>query len=284
MLAHSNEFSIKKMAQILQVSKSGYYDWLGREASAREQENQNIYHDVLEIFFASRMSAGSRRIAKALSKIYGCPINRKRVYRIMRENGLIAKGKKKYVVTTDSKNSANIFPNLLRRDFTATSRNQKMVSDTTYIYTEEGWLYLAAIMDLYGRKIVGMAISKHNDHNLVIAALEDAKNRIGKNSLKECIIHSDRGSTYASNEYIKKINEYKMIGSMSRKGNCWDNAPIESFWGRMKVEWIDHCYKTKEEAISDIYEYIWAYYNRSRLHSSIGYTTPEEHYSNKAVA
>ena len=272
------------MAEILQVSKSGYYDWLGREVSPRDCENQTIYHDVLELFLGSRMSAGARRIAKQLSRMYGRPINRKRIGRIMRENGLVPKGKKKHVLTTNSKDSVNIFPNLLKRDFTATARNQKMVSDTTYIYTEEGWLYLAAIMDLYGRKIVGMAISEKNDQNLVIAALEDAKNRIGKKKLEGCILHSDRGSTYASNAYIEKINEYKMVGNMSRTGNCLDNAPIESFWGRMKVEWLDNCYKTKEEAISDIYEYIWAYYNRSRLHSTNGYSTPEEYYSKKAVA
>ena len=272
------------MADVLQVSKSGYYDWLKREASMRMQENEIIYHDILELFLASRMSAGARRIAKRLSQMYGRPINRKRVTRIMRENGLIPKGKKKYVVTTNSKDSVNIFPNLLKRDFTASAKNQKMVSDTTYIYTEEGWLYLAAIMDLYGRKIVGMAISDKNDQELVIAALEDVKNRIGKKHLEGCILHSDRGSTYASNKYIEKINEYKMVGSMSRTGNCWDNAPIESFWGRMKVEWLSECYKTKEEAINDVYEYIWAYYNRSRLHSTDGYVTPEEYYSGKAVA
>ncbi len=272
------------MAEILQVSKSGYYDWLGRGVSLREQENQIIYHDVLEIFLASRMSAGSRRIAKCLSQMYGYPINRKRIARMMRENGLIAKGRKKYIVTTESKDSVNIFPNLLKRDFTAQTRNQKMVSDTTYIYTEEGWLYLAAIMDLYGRKIVGMAISEKNDQNLVIAALEDAKNRIGKKHLEGCILHSDRGSTYASNAYIEKMHAYKMIGSMSRTGNCWDNAPIESFWGRMKVEWLNTCYKTKEEAISDVYEYIWAYYNRIRLHSTNGYETPEAYYYKEAIA
>ena len=181
------------MAEILQVSKSGYYDWLDREVSEREQENQMIYHDVLELFLASRMSAGARRIAKQLSQMYGRAINRKRISRIMRENGLVPKGKKKHVVTTNSKDSVNIFPNLLKRDFTAEAKNQKMVSDTTYIYTEEGWLYLAAIMDLYGRKIVGMAISEHNDKELVIEALEDAKNRIGKKHLEGCILHSDRG-------------------------------------------------------------------------------------------
>ncbi len=272
------------MAKIMQVSKSGYYDWLNREASSRTQENERIYHDVLELFLSSRMSAGARKIAKKLSRMYGKPINRKRVNRIMRQHGLVPKGKKKYVITTDSKDSVNIFPNLLNRDFAAEAKNQKMVSDTTYIYTQEGWLYLAAIMDLHGRKIVGMAISENNDKNLVIAALEDAKNRIGKKHLNGCILHSDRGSTYASNAYIEKIKEYNMIGSMSRTGNCWDNAPIESFWGRMKVEWLDQCYKTKEEAISDVYEYIWAYYNRSRLHSTNGYATPEESYSKKVAA
>ena len=116
-----------------------------------------------------------------------------------------------------------------------------------------------------------------------MSALEDAKNRIGKKKLEGCILHSDRGSTYASNSYVEKLKEYKIQGSMSRTGNCWDNAPIESFWGRMKVEWIQP-YKTKEEAIDDIYEYIWAYYNRRRLHSSNGYLTPEEQYSGKSVA
>lgn len=272
------------MAKVLKVSKSGYYDWLAREASLRDEENAMIYHDILEIFLASRSSAGARRIAKQLSKLYNRPINRKRVNRIMKENGLIPKGKKKYVVTTDSSKTVLVFPNLLNREFTSEVKNQKMVSDTTYIYTEEGWLYLAAIMDLYGRKIVGMAISEHNDKELVIAALKDAKDRIGKKHLEGCILHSDRGSTYASKEYISLIEEYKMIGSMSRTGNCWDNAPIESFWGRMKVEWLEKAYKTKSEAIDDIYEYIWAYYNRSRLHSTNGYLCPEEIYSGKAVA
>ena len=176
---------------------------MGREVSTREQENQIIYHDVLELFLASRMSAEARRIAKYLSQMYGRAMNRKRISRIMRENGLVPKGKKKHVVTTNSKDSVNIFPNLLKCDFTA-----------------------------------------------------DARNQVGKKHLEGCILHSDRGSTYASNAYIEKMDEYKMIGSMSRTGNCWDNAPIESFWGRMKVEWLDSCYKTKEEAISNVYEYI----------------------------
>ena len=284
MLDHKDEHSIEKMAKIMEVSRSGYYDWMKREASKRDEENAQIYHDILEIFLASRCSMGARRIAKQLSKLYGRRINRKRVARLMKENGLVAKGRKKFVVTTDSKDSVNIFPNLLRRDFTADMKNTKFVSDTTYIATEEGWLYLAAIMDLCGRKIVGMAVSKSNNKDLVIAALEDAAHRIGEKKLKGCILHSDRGSTYASNEYVAKIKEYGMVGSMSRTGNCWDNAPIESFWGRMKVEWIEGLYKTREEATQDIYEYIWGYYNTSRLHSTNGYRTPGEAYKSSPAA
>ena len=280
---NKDKFSVGKMANLLKVSKSGFYDWLNRSASKRDIENEKIYHDILELFLASRRSAGARRIAKQLSRMYGRPINRKRVNRLMREHGLVPKGRKKYVATTDSSKTTRIFPNLLNRDFTAAKVNQKMVSDTTYIYTNEGWLYLAAIMDLCGRKIVGMAVSEHNDTALVIAALKDARNQIGQKKLEGCILHSDRGSTYASNEYIALINEYKMIPSMSRKGNCWDNAPIESFWGRMKVEWMEKVYETKQQAIDDIYEFIWARYNRSRLHSTNGYNTPEEIYSGKKV-
>lgn len=272
------------MAELLQVSKSGYYDWLKREASHRIQEDEKIYHTLLELFAASRQSAGSRRLAKMLSKALGRPINRKRVQRLMSEHGLTAKGRKKFVVTTDSTESTNIFPNLLKRDFSAEKQNRKFVSDTTYIATQEGWLYLAAIMDLYGRKIVGMAVSEHNDKQLVMAALEDAENRIGKKKLRGCIIHSDRGSTYASNEYIEMIGKLGMKGSMSRTGNCWDNAPIESFWGRMKVEWLETCYKSRKEAVSDIYEFIWGYYNTTRLHSSNGYETPAQYYAKAKIA
>ena len=284
MLDHKDEHSIEKMARIKEVSRSGYYDWLKREASERDEENSRIYHDMLEIFLASRRSMGARRLAKELSRLYGRRINRKRIARLMKENGLVAKGRKKYVVTTDSKDSINIFENLLQRDFTAEHPNEKFVSDTTYIATEKGWLYLAAIMDLCGRKIVGMAISEHNDKYLVMDALEDAARRTGKKKLKGAILHSDRGSTYASNEYVEKIKEYGMLGSMSRTGNCWDNAPIESFWGQMKVEWIEGPYKTKEEAIQDIYEYIWGYYNTRRLHSTNDYRTPSEVYRSRKTA
>lgn len=284
MLDHKEEHTIEKMAKIMEVSRSGYYDWRKRQPSEREEENQKLYHDILEIFLATRRAYGARRIAKELTRLYGRKVGRKRVANLMKANGLAAKGRKRFVVTTDSKGSVNIFPNLLKREFTANAKNRKFVSDTTYIWTEEGWLYLAAIMDLYGRKIVGMAVSKNNNKELVIEALKDAARRIGKKKLKGCILHSDRGSTYASNEYVEMINKYEMIGSMSRTGNCWDNAPIESFWGRMKVEWIQGAYRTREEAIQDIYEYIWGFYNTTRLHSANGYRTPNEAYKESSDA
>lgn len=262
------------MAGLLGVSTSGYYDWRKRGISKRDLENADILHDIQELFVNSRCSMGARRMAKALSRLYGRPVNRKRIARLMKENGLAAKGKTKYVVTTDSKGSENIFKNLLDRDFTTTGANQKFVSDTTYIWTKGGWLYLAAIMDLYGRRIVGVAMSGTNDKELVCAALQDAVARIGKKKIRGALLHSDRGSTYASNKYVEMLQKYKITGSMSRKGDCWDNAPMESFWGRMKTEWIEGPYETKEAAMDDIYDYIFRYYNHTRLHSSNGYETP----------
>lgn len=283
MVEHKDIFTIKKMAKVLKVSTSGYYGWLDREASPRCIEDEMIYQDLYRLFRASRCSAGSRQLARKLSKLYGKPINRKKVQRLMREHGLVAKGKKKYINTTDSRNTVNFFPNVIDRDFHTEKVNTKMVSDTTYIYTKEGWLYLAGIMDLCSRKIVGMAVSSHNDTALVIAALDDLVNRVGKDKLEGCILHSDRGSTYASKEYIKKFQDLKMIGSMSRKGNCWDNAPIESFWGKMKVSWLKPVYETREEAIADIYEYIYVYYDKNHLHSANGYMTPDEYYKKKGA-
>ncbi|MDO5650132.1 MAG: IS3 family transposase [Gallicola sp.] len=277
----SNEgiFRIEKMAQILEVSRSGYYDWRKRPSSRRKKEDATYLKEIKEIFVASKYSYGAKKIAKILRKLHEKPVNHKRVERLMRENGLCSKLRKKYVATTNSKHSNSISPNLLQRNFFAEEKNQKMVSDTTYVWTQEGWLYVAAIMDLYGKKIVGLAASKHNDKALVIAALKDVENRVGKKNLKNCILHSDRGSTYTSEDYLKRLEGNGMKCSMSRKGDCWDNAPIESFWGKMKMEWFDAYCDTREEAINMVYEYVWAFYNRQRPHQSNHYLTPEEYYN-----
>ena len=272
------------MAKVLQVSHSGYYDWLKTLERPDTSSEEAIRKDIVEMFMYSRCSMGSRQLAAKLTQMYGYPVNRKRVRRYMRENALFSKTKGKYVVTTDSRDSKNVFSNVLNRSFEAHRPNEKMVSDTTYVWTSEGWLYVAGIMDLCGRKIVGLAISDKNDTQLVLDAFNDVKGRVGKKKLKGCILHSDRGSTYASNSYIAELQDCGITISMSKKGDCWDNAPMESFWGKMKMEWLQKAYKTKEEAIRDVLEYAWSYHNVMRPHSANGNMTPTEYYKAHDIA
>ena len=188
-----------------------------------------------------------------------------------------SKVRRKYIVTTDSDHDFPIAPNLLKRDFSTDGPGQKMVSDTTAIPTGEGTLYVAGILDLYGRRPVGIALSMHNDRFLVLDALEDMIIRGFKHT--GAILHSDRGSTYCSREYRQAIEDAGMICSMSRKGDCWDNAPMECFWGKMKSEWMDRDYETIAEAAADVYEYCWSFYSKQRIHASLNYTTPERYYN-----
>lgn len=284
MRKHKHQFSVRRMAKVLQVSHSGYYDWLKTLERPSDTSEEAIKKDIAELFMYSRCSMGSRQLAAKLTQMYDYPVNRKRVCRHMREQALFSKVKRKYVVTTDSRDSKNIYPNVLKRDFDAERPNQKMVSDTTYIWTKEGWLYVAGIMDLCGRKIVGLAISDKNDTQLVLDAFCDVKGRVGKKNLKGCILHSDRGSTYASKPYITELQSCGITISMSKKGDCWDNAPMESFWGKMKMEWLQKAYQTKEEAIKDVLEYAWSYHNVIRPHSANGNMTPAEYYKAHAIA
>ena len=284
MKENRKEFHIEKMAKVLGVSRSGYHDWEHRKPSKRAEEGQRLLKEILELYWGSHRIYGSRKITKELNKRREFPINHKRIARLMHEYGLYSKVGKKFVVTTDSGHQKPIAGNRLQRDFGAKAKNEKWVSDTTYLWTREGWLYIAAIMDLYGRKIVGLATSARNDEALVLAALEDAKERAGKRNIKNCVLHSDRGSTYCGDEYQKRLQAYGMQCSMSRKGNCWDNAPMESFWGKMKMEWFDTYCETREEAIHKVHEYVWSFYNRKRPHASNGYLTPEEYYSKPLTA
>jgi len=193
----------------------------------------------------------------------------------MKIAGLRSRVTKKFKATTYSKHSLPVAPNILNRDFSTEKAGEKFVSDITYVWTEEGWLYVAAVMDLFGQRIVGLSMGKRMTKELVIKALDDAYMRSGKPS--KTLIHSDRGSQYCSKEYQKKIKNYDMICSMSRKGNCWDNAPMEAFWGKMKYEWLNHYrFKTREEARSMVFEYVEIFHNRYRLHASNGYRTPED--------
>ncbi len=234
-----------------------------------------LKEEIRQIYQESRKTYGSPRIYQKLLR-EGCPIGRKRVARLMQELGIQAMAKKKYKATTDSKHTQPVAENHLNRDFTPKRPNQYWVADITYIYTKEGWLYLATIMDLYSRKIIGWALRERLGKELVIAALDMALKQ--RKISADLLLHSDRGSQYASCLYQLLLLKYGIICSMSRKGNCWDNAVMESFYRTLKVELIyQNNYQTRREAQRDIFEYIEIFYNRERLHSSIGYYSPEEY-------
>lgn len=276
---NKNDFSIARMAKTLGVSESGYYKWLAKlnaPLSNKDIEDIAIAEEIHDIYVRSRGSYGSRKVTRILNQNRQTPVNHKRVERLMAEHCLFSKTHKKYICTTDSRETEVIADNLIDRDFTASEPNEKMVSDTTVVTTKQGNLYVAGILDLYGRMPVGLAMSKHNDRHLVIAALKDMLFR-GCGSAG-CILHSDRGSTYASEDYRKLISKNELLCSMSKKGDCWDNAPMESFWGKMKSEWLNDKYETIEEAKRDIYEYVWHFYPRERPHESNGYMTPIQFY------
>lgn len=279
MYENKGEFQIARMAKVFNVSESGYYKWHNRKGtglSKKEREDHALSEEIREIFLSSRGSYGCRKVTRVLNARKEEPINHKRVERLMKEKGLFSKTCKKYIPTTDSRHAESIAENLIDRDFEATRPNEKMVSDTTVVRTKQGNLYIAGILDLYGRMPVGLAMSKYNDKSLVMEALRDMISR--GCGAAGCILHSDRGSTYASLDYRKMMSQNELVGSMSKKGDCWDNAPMESFWGKMKSEWLKEKYDTFEEAKRDIYEYVWHFYPRERPHASNGYMTPAQYY------
>ena len=272
------------MAKVLGVSESGYHQWKKRQdmpMTDKEKEREDLTREILNIYLDSNCVYGGRKIAKALKREYNRIVNHKAVEKILKGQGIISKVTRKYKATTNSKHDLPVYDNILDRDFIASKPNEKMVSDITYISTDEGWLYLACIMDLYGRKIIGMAMDSRMTKDLVIDALKDAKNRAG--NVKGCILHSDRGSQYCSIKYQNLLHAYGFICSMSRKGNCWDNAPMESFWGKLKQEWLnEQHFKTRDEAKREVFKYIWTFYNCKRLHEKNEYMTPNEYYAQAA--
>ena len=272
------------MAKVLEVLQSGYYKWLKRQSivTLKDIEDIKIEKEVKKIFFENKGVFGIRKITKLLNKNYTKVVNHKKVEKIMKNNNLVSRTKKKYILTTNSKHTNNISENLLKRDFTSNKPLTKLVSDTTYVSTKEGILYVAVILDLCGRIPLGLAISDKNDTKLVIDCLKDVTTRIKLED--KCIIHSDRGSTYASNEYQEIIRENNMICSMSRKGDCWDNAAMESFFGKMKTEWLYKKAKIKIEAKRLINEYIWSFYPKKRPHESLKYQTPFEYWNERILA
>ena len=268
------------MAKILGVSESGYYKYLSRLSAPptdKELADIALAKEIYSVFQSSRGSFGSRKITYLINRNRSNRINHKRIERLMQEYGLFSRVTRKYILTTDSNHDHPIADNLISRNFSASMPNEKFVSDTTAIQTDEGILYVAGILDLYGRMPAGLAMSKHNDQSLVMSALQDMlQRRLGHSG---SIIHSDRGSTYSSETYRKMIDNNGLVCSMSRKGDCWDNAPMESFWGKMKDEWLSRKYKTIVEAMRDVYEYVWGFYPYERPHESFGYATPAEYYN-----
>ncbi|PRR73066.1 IS3 family transposase ISCce3 [Moorella humiferrea] len=271
---HTGTFRVETMCRVLKVSRTGYYRWLKKPVSQRKIQDEIIKEKAEHIYNKSRKTYGSPRIHKQLGK-EGIHCGKKRVERLMREAGIQAIQKRQFKVTTDSRHNLPVAENILNREFTASSPNKRWVTDITYIPTEEGWLYLAAVMDLYSRRIAGYSMQKYLTRELAIEALNNAvTNRRPGRGL---IIHSDRGSQYASHDYQQLLQQYGFICSMSRKGDCWDNSPMESFFKTLKTELVYHRrFKTRAEARVEIFEYIEVFYNRFRLHSSLGYATPEE--------
>jgi transposase InsO family protein len=271
---HQKLFSIAVLCDVLNVSRSGYYDWLNHKPGTRTCTNRQLDLKIRTIHMENKQRYGAPRITHVL-KTQNMPCSHTRVARRMQVMNLKGIAKKKFKVTTDSSHLNPVFPNVLNRDFTTTMLNQKWASDITYIYTEEGWMYLAVVIDLYSRAIIGWSMAKRMKKNLVCDALMMAlfKRKFPKN----IVVHSDRGSQYCSNKYRNIIKNYKLIGSMSRKGNCWDNAIAESFFHTLKVELIqENRYKTRETARQSIFQYIEGYYNQKRLHSALDYKAPIE--------
>lgn len=266
------------LCEVLEVSESGFYGWRkrqGREPDRHQKEDEELTAQLEIIFEQSRQTYGSPRIHAAL-RSKGVSCSRHRVARLMQKKGLVScwRRKKRKVVTTDSNHNQPVAPNRLDRDFTAAAPNQKWVGDITGVWTDEGWLYLSALEDLYSRRIVGWAMSEFRDERLVEDALWMAL--IRRQPDGNLLHHSDRGSQYTSRSYKSVLDHYGIELSMSRKGNCWDNAVMESFFGTLKAECTDRrSFATRQEAKTVIFEYMEVFYNRQRLHSSLGYVSPE---------
>lgn len=268
------EYPVEVSCQVLEVSRSGYYAWLDRPASPRQRRHQALAEKIAVVHRETRCVYGSPRICQALLR-QGEKACENFVAKCMREQGLCARKKKKFVPrTTDSGHDHPVARNLLDREFFAIKPDCKWVVDITYIPTEEGWLYLAGVMDVCSRKIVGWSMAEHMQTGLVGSALAMAiEQRMPPEGL---LHHSDRGVQYACDDYRKLLDEAGMKASMSHKGDCYDNAMMESFWSTLKTELVNHQrYATREEARASIFEYIEVFYNRQRLHSSLGYQSPE---------
>jgi transposase InsO family protein len=275
---HQRKYPIGQQCRVLGVSRSGYYAWRERQKKKTHDPNRALIEHIWRIHNKSRRTYGSPRIHAEL-RAEGMVYNRKRIARLMRQEGIQGRRKRRKAVTTDSKHPYPVAPNLLNRQFEAQAPNEKWVADITYIPTREGWLYLAAVLDLYSRKAVGWSMSSQVTADLVEDALRMALYE--RQPDPGLLHHSDRGSQYASEQIRRILAANRIQVSMSRTANCYDNAVMESFFSTLKCEWVHHqVYKTRMEASKDIFEYIAGFYNTVRRHSTLGYVSPNQFEAN----
>lgn len=274
MSEHRHEFPVEKMARVFGVSRSGFHCFENRAEPVRAQRDSDLLDEIISIHESSRYTYGRPRILEDL-KEKGISCGTGRMQKLLKIAGISAKIKRAFKVTTDSNHKFPISPNLLKRNFDVKAPNRVWVSDITYVRTSSGWLYLCLVVDLFSRKVVGWSMKKHMEASLVLSALRMAHaNRKPKPGL---IFHSDRGVQYASLEFRLQLGLYQMLSSMSRKGDCWDNACAESIFATLKRELIYRVkFANQEEARCAIFDYIEAFYNRQRRHSYLGYLSPEE--------
>jgi transposase InsO family protein len=270
---HATEYPVRRQCQVLEVAESGYYAWLQAQPSQRQHTDEVLLAEIQAIYQQNRCLYGSPRIHAELKK-RGWRCSRKRVARLMRQAHLVSvRQRRSHVQTTDSKHPYPNAANQLDRQFEAQRPNQKWVADITYIPTQNGWLYLAAVLDLFSRRIVGWAMSARCDAALTQNAFEMAWSQ--RQPTADLLHHSDRGSQYAAHVYQALLARYSITVSMSRKGNCYDNAVMESFFRTLKAECVDlHVFQSRSHARSIIFDFLEVYYNRQRLHSTLGYCTP----------
>ena len=268
------DFPVQLMCEVLAVSRSGYYAWASRPESARAVADQALSVEIRAAHAASRGRYGSPRVHAEL-RAHGRRVGRKRVARLMRGMGLAVRRRRRFRHTTDSAHAFPVAPNLLARDFQAAAPNRVWLADITYIWTAEGWLYLAVVLDLFSRRVVGWAMDAHLGHELALAALDMAIAR--QRPAAGLLHHSDRGVQYAAHGYRKRLRQHGIVCSMSRKGDCWDNAPMESFFATLKGELVEQRdYLPRGDARADVFQFLEGWYNRKRRHSGIGYLTPEQ--------
>ena len=280
------QYPIAVMCRVFNVSESGYHAWRDRPLSRRAFDNSRLEIEIRAAHQRTRGTCGPERLQSDMAD-HGIQAGVDRIKRIRKQLGIRCKQKRKFKVTTDSKHNLPIAPNVLQRNFTRAAPNQAWVSDITYIATDEGWLYLAGLKDLFNGELVGYAMSERMTKDLVVQAL--FRGVCAKRPPKGLILHSDRGSQYCAHDYRQLLTQFGMRASMSRRGDCWDNAPMESFWGTLKNELVHHRkFETRQQAIEAITEYIEIFYNRQRKQERLGYLSPaaftQRYYQNLSAA